>query len=225
MKLREKIKIVLYCKQELNIEIKKWIDLIAFRKKWRQYNPDNGTTANNKFDISKVTVGEGTYGPITVIGFDNPDEKLVIGKYCSIAGNVTFLLGGEHPLDRITTFPYAHHILRVNNVDHTPTKGPIVIEDDVWLCHGVTILSGVRIGKGAVIAAGVVVSKDIPPYTIVVRNGEIRRKRFEDDVIEKLLRIDLNEIKNFDMYYQEYLLNAPITRENIDMIVEWFSTK
>lgn len=221
MKVHEKIKIILSCRRELFIEIKKWVDLVVFRKEWRQLNPFNGTTASNKFDCSKVFVGTGTYGEIKVIGFDNPEEKLIIGNYCSIAGDVTFLLGGEHVINSITTFPFAHHVMNLN-VDPTPTKGPIIVEDDVWLCHGTMILSGVKIGKGAVIGAGSVISKDVPKYAIVVNNNIIKRKRFDDDVIEELIKIDLGKMKDLDINKQEYLMKNPITRTNIEMITDWF---
>lgn len=104
---------IFYCRKELWLELKKYIDLTVFRKDWRKANSHNGTIAKNKFDAAKVKVGKGTYGALEVIAFDNPKEGLDIGNYCSIAGGVTFMLGGMHPIHRITTYPYALHVLHL----------------------------------------------------------------------------------------------------------------
>ncbi len=222
MNFLSRIKRVLFCRRELIIELKNQIDLVAFRKEWRLQNIDNGTTAKNKFNKSIVSVGEGTYGALSVIGFGNPKEGLSIGRYCSIAGDVTFLLGGEHCVGRITTYPYEHHILKRDESGYTPTKGPIIIEDDVWICHGATILSGVRIGKGAVIGARAIISKDVPPYAIVVGDGIIKRYRFSSDISNIVKKVDLSRIKEMDKEKQDYLMKNIVDDSNIVLIKEWF---
>ena len=120
--------------------------------------------------------------------------KLIIGKYCSIAEKVTFLLGGNHRVDWISTYPFSEFQVTWPNasglVGHPATRGDINVGNDVWIGHGATILSGIRIGDGAVIGAGSVVSKDVAPYSIVAGNpAKEIRARFSANEIEKLLQI------------------------------------
>ena len=117
----------------------------------------------------------------------------------------------------LTTYPYASHILKWKQVGYTPTKGEIKIEDDVWICHGSLILSGVTIGKGSVIGAGSIVTKDIPPYSIFA-NGRVIRKRFNEDIIDTLIKLDLSKIKTMDKEKQDYLMTHAVDKDNIDMI-------
>lgn len=89
------------------------------------------------------------------------------------------------------------------------SKGDIIV-DDVWFGGDATIMSGVHIGKGAVIAAGAVVTKDVPPYAIVGGvPAKIIKYRFNENVIKKIIKIDFNKLtidkvrKNKDLFYQE----------------------
>jgi len=108
-----------------------------------------------------IEVGDFTYGRPLVHQWDNT-TRLKIGKFCSIAGNVHILLGGEHHTNYITTYPFDV----LFDGKQTPSKGDVIIGNDVWIGENVTILSGVTIGDGAVIAAGSVVTRDVPPYSI-----------------------------------------------------------
>ena len=117
------------------------------------------------FDIDSVEVGRGTYGGLTVQN-DVKGRKLYIGSYCSIAQEVVFLLGNEHRLHTLSTFPFCAKYLGELDQD-AHSRGNIIVCDDVWIGRRAMILSGVRIGQGAVVAAGAVVTKDIPPYAIV----------------------------------------------------------
>ena len=75
-------------------------------------------------------------------------------------------------------------------IGHPSCKGDIIIENDVWIGANSTIMSGIRIGNGSVVAAGSTVTKDIPPYSIVAGNpAKVVKKRFTEDQIEKLLEI------------------------------------
>lgn len=120
-------------------------------------------------------------------------ERLIIGKFCSIACGVKFLFNcANHTLKSLSTytFPlfYEEWDLKKSNVTAAwDNKGDIVIGNDVWIGYEAVIMAGVHIGDGAVIAARAVVAKDVPPYTIVggTPAKEIR-KRFEADVIERL---------------------------------------
>jgi acetyltransferase-like isoleucine patch superfamily enzyme len=214
----KKLKVFWKCRKEIILSLKIKVDFIAFQKNWREKNCHNGTTAANKFDSSKVIVGDSTYGRLRVLCWDNPKERLVIGNYYSIAEDVSFLLGGVHPLDRITTFPYISHVLGETVKEPTGSKGPIIVEDDVWICQGVTILSGVTIGKGSVIGAGSVVSKDIPKYSIVI-NGKVIKRRLPNEVIEKIENFDLHNIKQLTKENRNLLLTTELTVELFDRII------
>ena len=121
-------------------------------------------------------------------------EKLIIGKFCSIACGTKFLFNcANHTLKSLSTytFPlfYEEWELEKSNVTTAwDNKGNIVIGNDVWIGYEAVIMAGVHIGDGAIIAARAVVTKDVPPYTIVggTPAKEIR-KRFDAEVIEQLL--------------------------------------
>ena len=137
-----------------------------------------------------VTVGEHTYGAPRVYSWNN-ETKLIIGKYCSIAEGVVFLLGGEHRMDWITTYPFSAFPKEWSSassiVGHPATKGNISIGHDVWIGHGALILSGIRIGDGAVIGAGSVVTKDVENYAIVAGNpAKFIKYRFDQQAREYL---------------------------------------
>lgn len=182
------------------------IKLAIFKVKWRNLNSHNFTTVGSIFPLEKVKVGKMTYGRLNVISYGNPQEKLVIGDYCSIAGNVKFLLGGEHYYKSLSTYPFNKYVC--NQKEDTITKGPIIIGDDVWIGENALILSGVNIGKGAIIGAGSVVAKDIPPYAIYA-GGEIKKFRFSPEVVEKLIKFDYSKLDNqkikdnIDFFYSE----------------------
>ena len=121
-----------------------------------------------------------------------PNERLVIGRYCSIADDVVFLLGGGHSLDTFSTFPVSAKIF---GVPSSICKGPIEIEDDVWIGYRATILSGVHIGRGAVVAAGALVNKDVPAYSIVGGvPARIIRKRISEELITSAMEVDYSNI-------------------------------
>lgn len=184
------------------------IKRILFRKKWRRLNKHNGTSACNIFNENLVQVGKGTYGGILVFN-DVIERHLIIGNYCSIASNVVFLLGHDHRLDGISTFPYKTENLHMQKSEAI-SKGDIIIDDDVWFGYGVTVMSGLHVGQGAVIAAGAVVTRDISPYAIVGGvPAKVIKYRFPPEMIEELLKVDFSKltdemIKNhIDELYEE----------------------
>jgi acetyltransferase-like isoleucine patch superfamily enzyme len=132
--------------------------------------------------MSHVESGHRTYGADKIQVFQwGEGAKCNIGKFCSIADNVKIFLGGNHKVEWITTFPFDKS---------TNTHGDIIIGNDVWISHGVTIMSGVKIGDGAIVAANSHVVKDVEPYTIVGGNpAKYIRHRFEDKIIEALLEL------------------------------------
>jgi acetyltransferase-like isoleucine patch superfamily enzyme len=140
-----------------------------------------------------ITSGKYTYGN-PIIKCPNPNAKLKVGKFCSIAEDVTIFLGGNHRTDWVTTYPFGHLYTDIfsnfNGVGHPSTKGDVVIGNDVWIAYGVTIMPGVTIGDGAVIAANSHVVKDVEPYSITGGNPAKHIKyRFSSEQIEKLLKI------------------------------------
>ena len=140
-----------------------------------------------------IVMGEGSYGEPAVISFSPVNATLphlVIGRYCSIAEGVTILVNADHNVGWVSTYPMRikFGLPGANSDGHPSTTGPVVVGNDVWIGYGATVLGGVRIGDGAVVGAGSVVARDVPPYTIVAGNParEIKR-RFDDTTIAQLL--------------------------------------
>ncbi len=180
---------------------------------WRKKNPHNWTKAVSIFPIEKVTVGDRTYGDICYRFFGNENEGLKIGSYCSIGGYVTFMGGGNHDFKLLSSFPFARHVYGLPT--ESDSKGIIEVGDDVWIADGVLVLSGVKIGQGAIIAARSVVTKDVPPYAIWMGNG-VKKYRFENTVCKKLSTVDFSKI-NLEAY-RKYCL-TDITNDNVDEII------
>ena len=135
-------------------------------------------------------IGEHTYGHPEVLSWDDK-TRLTIGKYCSIAEGVTIILGGGHRVDWVTTYPLSVFFDELGSCEgHPLTKGDLEIGHDVWVGYGATILSGIHIGDGAVIAARAVVTRDVPPYAIVAGNpARIIKYRFDTETIAELLEL------------------------------------
>ena len=198
--------------------IKNLLKLYFFNRKWRSDNRHNRTRAGLLFPLEQVHVGNGTYGEINAKFYGNPKEKLKIGNYVSIADEVYFCMGGEHRIDRIMTYPFAEMVL---SEEKPITKGEIVVEDDVWIGCRTTILSGVKIGKGAVIAAGSVIYKDVPPYAVVA-SDRIIKYRFSQKIREKLLVLDYNIFSEDKIQELKEILLSQVTEENIEELIERF---
>lgn len=126
--------------------------------------------------------------------FDFIGDKLIIGKFCMIASDATFIMNGaNHLTDAISTYPFAifgHGWEDAMEGKSYPSKGDTRIGNDVWIGHRATIMPGVTIGDGAIIATNATVVKDVAPYSIVGGNPAVEiRKRFSEDKIEKLLKL------------------------------------
>ena len=135
--------------------------------------------AKHGFEIGDFSMGQAE------IRLYNP-SRLIVGKYCSIAAGATFVLGGNHPTDTVTTSYLDRQ--GIGPAECPYSRGHIVVGSDVWIASNAMILSGVTIGDGAVVGAGSVVIEDVAPYTIVFGSpAKIVRKRFSDDVIAALL--------------------------------------
>lgn len=125
--------------------------------------------------------------------FDFIGDKLIIGKFCMIASNVSFIMNGaNHKMDGITAFPFyifgKAWTSTAPSPQALPYKGDTIIGNDVWIGNNVTIMPGIKIGNGAIIATNATVTKDVEPYSIVGGNpATILRKRFSDEKIKELL--------------------------------------
>ena len=145
-------------------------------------------------DSGVILFGRHTYcSDMPVIHtFEGSSGRVRIGSFCSIAKGVVILTDGVHPVDWVSTFPFRMRWkLPGACEDGLPVQtGDIEIGSDVWIATEAVILPGVNIGHGSVIAARSVVTKDIPPYAIVVGTpARVIRYRFPPEVIEALLRI------------------------------------
>ena len=123
-------------------------------------------------------------------------DRLIIGKFCSVACGAKFIFtSANHSMRSLSTYPFPIFFeewgLDVKNITTAwDNRGDIVIGNDVWIGYEAVILSGVTIGDGAIIGTRAVVTKDVPPYTIVggVPAKPIR-KRFDENTISELLRM------------------------------------
>lgn len=167
-----------------------YISRMLYISRWRK-RFGRSTFPVRYIPLDKVSIGKYTYGIINCFNYSY-EANLIIGCLCSIADNVTFLLTVDHPTDHLLTYPVK--TLLGLGIDAT-TKGDIVIDDDVWIGYGSIILSGVHIGQGAIIAAGAVVTKDIPPYSIAGGcPAKVLKYRFDKTVIDKLITLNLKVI-------------------------------
>ena len=133
-------------------------------------------------------LGEYSYGD-PPLGFGDWGREGVIrtGKFCSIGGQLNFMVNGNHRTDGFTSYPLHTLGCPINTLPYG--KFMPVIGNDVWIGMWVTIYSGVTIGDGAVIAGNSVVTKSVPPYAVVAGNpARIVKYRFPPDIIDKLLR-------------------------------------
>ncbi|MCL4110250.1 UNVERIFIED_CONTAM: hypothetical protein GTU68_030634, partial [Idotea baltica] len=126
--------------------------------------------------------------------FDFTGDKLIIGKFCMIASDVTFLMNGaNHLSDAITSYPFAifgKDWAEAMEGKSYPSKGDTIIGNDVWIGYGATIMPGVEIGDGAIIGAKSIVTKDVEPYAIVGGNPASKiRMRFSINEVKSLLNL------------------------------------
>lgn len=122
-------------------------------------------------------------------------DKLIIGKFCAIAKGIQFVMNGaNHRMNCVTTYPF--NIMgggwekATPALDDLPLKGDTVVGNDVWIGQNVTVMPGVHIGDGAIVAASSVVATDVPAYHIAGGNPcRVIKKRFADDLIAYLLQL------------------------------------
>lgn len=185
---------------------------------------------NHYVTDSRIIVGEYTYFDTRIIfALWQPEDQIQIGRFCSLAKGITIFGGGEHITSRATTYPFVVLFAenRPERLIDGRTKGPTVIGNDVWIGLGATVMSGVKIGNGAVIGAKAVVAKDVPDYAIAVGNpANVIRYRFGSKTIERLLALswwnwELPKIfANLDLLYQNpenWALDLQFREPEIDL--------
>jgi acetyltransferase-like isoleucine patch superfamily enzyme len=150
------------------------------------------TDAQKLMDLGILAMGDYSYYAPTVRMYAGDTAKVRIGKFCSVAADSEFFVGGMHRTDWVTTYGLrAVFELPGAYEDGTPTtRGDIEVGHDCWITLQSVIMSGLTVGSGAVVATRSVVTKDVRPYAIVAGNParEIGR-RFPDEQVAALLRI------------------------------------
>lgn len=195
----------------------------AKKKAWRKANKHNHTSLKEYKNLSRISVGKGSYGEIDAVFSAEGTEKLVIGNYCSIGNDVKFIVESEHPYKGLSTYPFKVYNLGYKH--EAKSKGDIVLKDDVWIGDNSIILSGVTIGQGAIIGAGSVVTKDVAPYAIVGGNpAKVIKYRFEPEIIAKLLNFDFSKLTDEKIKQLGTRLYTEITPENVDKLLDDFSS-
>jgi len=144
---------------------------------------------------ARTKVAESSFGDYSYVVNDSDIIYTTVGKFCSIAAH-TRINPGNHPLERVAL---SHFTYRSSSYDMGQDDAAFfdwrrsfrcVMGNDVWIGHGAIVLPGVKLGNGAAVGAGTVVTKDVPAFAIVVGNpGKILRYRFSPETIEKLERI------------------------------------
>ncbi|MGQ2375316.1 Vat family streptogramin A O-acetyltransferase [Companilactobacillus zhachilii] len=156
------------------------------------------------------------------------NDKLIIGKFCSIASGIEFVMNGaNHVMEGITTYPF--NILGGDWADHVPTlddlplKGDTVVGNDVWFGQNVTVMPGVKIHDGAIVAANTTVVKDVEPYSIVGGNpSRLLKYRFSAEEIQLLEKLawwnkDINWIS-------EHIEELTIDKVDVSKLHQWIDS-
>ena len=129
--------------------------------------------------------GEGSYGIPSIISYDK-HSSVAVGNYVSIASGVHFLLGANHKMGCITTYPW-DKVNTTKNTFDASERGNITIGNDVWIGYGATIIGEVTIGNGAIVGALALVVDDVPPYAVVGGvPARVIKYRFSEENIKNL---------------------------------------
>ena len=193
--------------------IKNFFRIFKKQKKYKNYFlKDN---LKNEIDANLAKVGNWSYGSPTIYRWDWK-SKIIIGNFCSLGPDINFYVGADHRSDWISTSPlpasqFNETFKKAKHIKNfSISKGDTVIGHDVWIGGRSTILSGVKIGTGAIIAAGSMVVNDVEPYSVSGGNPNREiKKRFEESIIKKILHTEwwLMEDQKIDEL-SKYLLSS-----------------
>ncbi len=164
---------------------------------------DSGEVVFLKHFITRPTIEVGDYTYYTdpdgpehferrnvLFQSSHPADRLVIGKYCSIASGVRFFMNGANHPDAGSTFPFWMFGKGWHERAEPRHRGPTVVGNDVWLGLECCVMPGVTIGDGAIVGARAVVAHDVPPFAVVAGNpARLVRRRFDEATIDRLLAI------------------------------------
>ena len=169
---------------------------------------------NRRNIIDNTTIGRYSY-----TGANSILKSTVIGSFCSISWNVS-ITGNKHEYKQLSTHPF-WQLPSFGIVDeNVPHKIDIIhLGNDVWVAANACIMPGVTIGDGAVIGAGSVVTKDVPPYAVMVGNpAQVLKKRFCDDWIERLLRIKWWDFPEKELKNNIMIFAGKVTEKTINSL-------
>lgn len=178
------------------------VSIALANNKLRAENADKHVSLASHVEINRVTFGRyvriahhaqisnSTLGDRTSVGRYTKITNSEIGKYCSISWDVT-IGATQHPLSNPSTHAFWYRSqFGIVNQDARLDPSIVCIGNDVWIGCNVVIMPGVNVGDGAIIGAGSIVTRDVEPYSIVAGNpARLLRKRFPDDVIEKMIEV------------------------------------
>lgn len=167
------------------------IPFIGNKLKWRMIKKTGGMQESKKLreftkEFYKVDVGMYSYGSVFDKDFNIGGKSVTVGKYCSFASNIHYF-GANHPMNYVSMSPYFYNKSFGKNVVDIK-RSELTIGNDVWCGYGVIITNGCKtIGNGSVIAAGAVVTKDVPPYAVVAGiPARVIKYRFSKEIIDVL---------------------------------------
>jgi virginiamycin A acetyltransferase len=167
--------------------------------------------------------------------WENPNAKVIIGNFCSIGDNLKVYLGNGvgHDINFVSTYPFGYTNTEVfPNVVNTSrnTNGNVIINNDIWIGENVTLMSGINIRNGAVIAANSHVVKNVEPYSVVGGNPAQHIKyRFTKEQIEALLKIEwwnwtIDKINKYTHLLSSYNIDDFIVASKLEDILDQLSS-
>lgn len=140
----------------------------------------------------RIEVGVGHYGIPIIKHYIHDETRLLVGNYSALSETAIVMLGGQHDASHVTTYPLRIMLkLPGAGQDGVPVHtADTRIGSDVWLAQRAFVRSGITIGHGAIIAAGAVLTKDVPPFAIMGGNpAKVIRYRHTEEQREALLEI------------------------------------
>lgn len=190
---------------------KKYRKQLKYEKELKKLNPKANIVPTSKVPLKLLEFGDYSYGKPNIKSFGALNEKLKIGNYVSIAENVTFILSGGHYINTFSTFPFKANYFNEKESESL-CKGPIIVGDDTWIGYGAIILSGVKIGQGAIVGAGALVNSNLEPYGIYGGvPAKLIKYRFSKEIRERLLKINFNDID-----FKKFEIDKELLYEELD---------